>query len=82
MECLEAHGATATQLSPFNMTTVNYGDAAPDVDTEHTTRRGGPGGQLSAAVLRDYHFYGHTASGPLRHREALRGRHGPGREKG
>ena len=28
----------------------NYGDAAPDVDTEHTTRRGGPGGQLSAVV--------------------------------
>jgi hypothetical protein len=60
----------------------NYGDAAPDVDTEHTTRRGGPGGQLSAVIQRDYHFYGHTASGRLRHREASRGGHGPAREKG
>ena len=29
----------------------------------------GPGGQLSEAALHDYHFYGHTASGRLRHRE-------------
>ena len=39
-----------------------YGDAASDIKSAPTTGHMGPGGQLSEAVLRDYHFYGHAAA--------------------
>ena len=42
-----------------------YGDAASDIKSAPTTGHTGPGGQLSEAVLRDYHFYGHAAAGRL-----------------
>ena len=42
-----------------------YGDAASDIKSALTTGHTGPGGQLSEAVLRDYHFYGHAAAGRL-----------------
>ena len=42
-----------------------YGDAASDVKAALTNGHVGPGGQLSEAVLRDYHFYGHAAAGRL-----------------
>ena len=42
-----------------------YGDAASDIKSAPTTGHIGPGGQLSEAVLRDYHFYGHAAAGRL-----------------
>ena len=42
-----------------------YGDAASDIKSAPTTGHMGPGGQLSEAVLRDYHFYGHAAAGRL-----------------
>ena len=42
-----------------------YGDAASDIKSAPTNGHMGPGGQLSEAVLRDYHFYGHAAAGRL-----------------
>ena len=42
-----------------------YGDAASDVKAALTNGHVGPSGQLSEAVLRDYHFYGHAAAGRL-----------------
>ena len=42
-----------------------YGNAASDVKAALTNGHVGPGGQLSEAVLRDYHFYGHAAAGRL-----------------
>ena len=42
-----------------------YGDAASDIKSAPTTGHMGPGGQLSEAVLRDYHSYGHAAAGRL-----------------
>ncbi len=59
-----------------------YGDAASNIKSALTTGHTGPGGQLDQAALRDYHFYGHAAAGPLAIARSLAAAMAPVREKG
>ena len=58
-----------------------YGDAASYIKSAPTTGHIDPGGQLSEAVLHDYHFYGHAAAGRLAIARSLAAAMGPVREK-
>jgi hypothetical protein len=76
LPCLHSECLEWAWLHGVRFQHEKYGDAAPDVDIERTTRRSVIPVASLVQWCNDWNITStHTASGRLRHREASRGRH-------